>query len=114
MFCPECRAEYRPGFARCSDCDVELVHEIPEQGTRVRKTKRDSETMSPTNNVPKLLTAFISLGWIPTGLLGLWIGEQLPRNGQLPFYVFVIVAIIYYRLAGARRLRRKWMQWSKH
>ena len=114
MFCPECRAEYRPGFTRCSDCDVELVHKIPEHGTRVRKTKRDSETMSPTNNVPKLLTAFISLGWIPAGLLGLWIGEQLPRNAQLPFYVFVIVEIIYYRLAGARRLRRKWMQWSKH
>src|ERR1700675_4131913 len=26
MFCPECQAEYRPGFTRCADCDVELVH----------------------------------------------------------------------------------------
>jgi hypothetical protein len=25
MFCPECKAEYRPGFTRCADCDVELV-----------------------------------------------------------------------------------------
>src|ERR1700682_3823989 len=48
MFCPECRAEYRPGFTRCSDCDVDLVHEIPEQGTRVRNRKRDSATMFPT------------------------------------------------------------------
>jgi len=48
MFCPECRAEYRPGFTRCSDCDVDLVHEIPEQDTRVRKRKRDSATMFPT------------------------------------------------------------------
>jgi len=28
MFCPECKAEYRPGFTRCSDCDVDLVEAI--------------------------------------------------------------------------------------
>ena len=28
MFCPQCRAEYRPGFSRCSDCDVDLVEEL--------------------------------------------------------------------------------------
>ena len=25
MFCPECSTEYREGFWRCSDCDVDLV-----------------------------------------------------------------------------------------
>lgn len=29
MFCPQCNAEYRPGFTRCVDCDVELVSEPP-------------------------------------------------------------------------------------
>lgn len=49
MFCPECRTEYRPGFTRCSDCDVDLVHEIPERDTDARKSKRkrDSATMFP-------------------------------------------------------------------
>ncbi len=47
MFCPECRAEYRPGFTHCSDCDVDLVHEIPKHDTRVRKQKRDSPTVLP-------------------------------------------------------------------
>jgi hypothetical protein len=28
MFCPECKAEYRQGFIRCSDCDVDLVYEL--------------------------------------------------------------------------------------
>jgi hypothetical protein len=28
MFCPQCKAEYRQGFTRCADCDVELVHEL--------------------------------------------------------------------------------------
>jgi hypothetical protein len=30
MFCPECEAEYRPGFTRCSDCDVNLVESLEE------------------------------------------------------------------------------------
>jgi hypothetical protein len=29
MFCPICKAEYREGFTRCADCDVELVYELP-------------------------------------------------------------------------------------
>ncbi len=31
MFCPECKAEYRPGFDRCTDCDVALVHDPPPE-----------------------------------------------------------------------------------
>ena len=30
MFCPQCNAEYRPGFTRCADCDVDLVNERPQ------------------------------------------------------------------------------------
>lgn len=30
MICPECRAEYRQGFTRCADCDVELVQTYGE------------------------------------------------------------------------------------
>ena len=32
MFCPECKAEYRPGFTRCADCEVDLVWELPSHG----------------------------------------------------------------------------------
>jgi hypothetical protein len=32
MLCPNCKAEYRFGFTRCSDCDVDLVHELSQQG----------------------------------------------------------------------------------
>ncbi len=28
MFCPQCRMEYRPGFTRCSDCDIPLVDHL--------------------------------------------------------------------------------------
>jgi hypothetical protein len=30
MYCPQCKAEYRQGFTRCSDCDVELVESYVE------------------------------------------------------------------------------------
>lgn len=31
MLCPKCKAEYRAGFARCSDCEVDLVDVLPEE-----------------------------------------------------------------------------------
>jgi hypothetical protein len=30
-FCPSCRCEYRLGFTRCTDCDLELVESLPEE-----------------------------------------------------------------------------------
>lgn len=33
MFCPNCRAEYRPGFVRCADCDVPLVAALAARDT---------------------------------------------------------------------------------
>lgn len=30
-FCPQCRSEFRPGFDRCSDCDVALVETLPPE-----------------------------------------------------------------------------------
>ena len=41
MFCPECRSEYRPGFTHCSDCDVDLVNELPNAD--LEKLKRKAE-----------------------------------------------------------------------
>lgn len=32
MYCPNCRAEYRPGFTRCADCEVDLVAELGADG----------------------------------------------------------------------------------
>jgi|SRR5271170_6038533 len=35
MFCPVCKAEYREGFRRCADCDVDLVVELPSAAIAV-------------------------------------------------------------------------------
>jgi hypothetical protein len=29
MICPQCKAEYRPGFTMCADCEVPLVAQLP-------------------------------------------------------------------------------------
>src|SRR5713226_10112337 len=29
MLCPACGSEYRDGFVRCADCDVDLVSDLP-------------------------------------------------------------------------------------
>jgi hypothetical protein len=31
MICPECGCEYREGFTRCSDCDIDLVEPLAEE-----------------------------------------------------------------------------------
>jgi hypothetical protein len=45
MFCPLCEAEYRDGFATCSDCRVALVHSPAEARSGRRKLwKGDRQT----------------------------------------------------------------------
>jgi hypothetical protein len=34
MFCPKCKSEYRFGFTRCEDCDVDLVESLDAPGNR--------------------------------------------------------------------------------
>jgi hypothetical protein len=43
MFCPRCKAEYRKGFTRCSDCDVDLVWELPKADIELRRTGEEGE-----------------------------------------------------------------------
>jgi len=44
MFCPRCRAEYRAGFHRCSDCDIELVEQLPaDPPPRVHRQSSESD-----------------------------------------------------------------------
>lgn len=42
MFCPQCHVEYRPGFTRCTDCEVDLVHELPLARTESFESRQDT------------------------------------------------------------------------
>ena len=63
MYCPRCRTEYRPGFARCSDCSVDLVHELPAE-------ELEEEQSAPLWPEAKSLSE-------------LWRGEDTVLHGQL-------------------------------
>jgi len=40
MFCPECHAEYRPGFYRCADCDMDLVDALPPEAAQAASSSQ--------------------------------------------------------------------------
>ena len=39
MYCPQCRVRYRAGFTHCTDCDVDLVDELPLARTGAFESK---------------------------------------------------------------------------
>jgi hypothetical protein len=41
MYCPQCKVEYRQGFTRCADCDVDLVYELPVPPPRKMQFARE-------------------------------------------------------------------------
>jgi len=43
MICPNCKAEYRPGFTRCADCLVPLVDALPEPELGTSKRHKSSK-----------------------------------------------------------------------
>ena len=45
-FCPNCNCEYRPGFTRCSRCDVELVETVPEENDHLNRGELDLVTLA--------------------------------------------------------------------
>lgn len=46
MFCPQCKSEYRQGFTRCADCDVELAEKPAENEGGFAKS-RPSGNLAP-------------------------------------------------------------------
>ncbi|HZF09949.1 MAG TPA: DUF2007 domain-containing protein [Thermoanaerobaculia bacterium] len=55
MYCPNCGTEYREGFSRCADCEVDLVDAPPR--TAEHPDTGDIETVFATGDPVALLTA---------------------------------------------------------
>ena len=65
-YCPNCRCEYRSGFTRCADCDVDLVDSLPEE-----------DPVTPDRSALEL----VELGLFPDPLQAQMIQELLENNG---------------------------------
>jgi Putative prokaryotic signal transducing protein len=80
MFCPQCGAEYRPGFTRCYDCQVDLVEQPPPR--KPRRRPRDKSEASPSVQLLKPVCIFRS------GDPGrIAVAQSILRSAEVPFVV---------------------------
>ena len=54
-FCPGCKCEYRPEYARCNDCELELVEFLPEEDGE--KPNRGNLELVPLASFPDPMEA---------------------------------------------------------
>jgi hypothetical protein len=99
LYCPTCKAEYRPGFTECSDCDVPLVYELPSEEPFSPVAERDADliavysTYNPTDvmMVKSLLDA-----------------EEIVYNFQGELFkgsgVFIVPAMLFVTKGDAQRV----------
>jgi len=63
MFCPLCHAEYREGFSRCADCQVDLIASLagnPHEGGRPEESDEGKPTLLWRGQDPVIFTALVS------------------------------------------------------
>jgi hypothetical protein len=76
MFCPQCKAEYRPGFIRCSDCDVELVDCLPPEIQEPKTTEEFDYVAIRRVQRPfeeGQICSFLQANGIPAQARSLWV-----------------------------------------
>ena len=82
MYCPICKSEYREEFIHCSDCDVNLVAELPKE-----QPNKDIKMVQvlKTNN-QSLLTTFemvLTAANIPHFIRGAEAASLMPINATV-------------------------------
>ncbi len=56
MFCPKCKAEYRPGYTVCADCGVPLVDRLPPEPEHEEPV--DTTSLPPNTELVHILDTF--------------------------------------------------------
>lgn len=98
MFCPQCKAEYRDGFYVCTDCNVQLVTEIPSAQvaeTPVRPDTSQFEKIFETEDSYEFLDAckVLEEAGIPFAGDERYTGEfRATKRAQAPYVWTILVA----------------------
>jgi hypothetical protein len=90
MFCPICRAEYRPGFTRCSDCEVELAEDLPPQNPQDPELRENERP--DLADTPYFLAWFIPMCIHFIFLFGVLIRRSLLENTRVLLF-FIPLAL---------------------
>ncbi|MCU0290798.1 MAG: DUF2007 domain-containing protein [Thermoanaerobaculaceae bacterium] len=98
-WCPECRAEYRDGFVRCSECQVDLVAVLPEDGDR------DDQEWVEVGAFPTLEAAELAQGYLQGAGIEAELRDPDPGHHEiLPASGWVALAVAPDSVAVARQL----------
>lgn len=69
-YCPTCRTEYQSGIKRCTDCDAELVDELPEEEKQVSETGLALLAVFPNAAAARLIQELLENNGIEAVLRG--------------------------------------------
>lgn len=113
MFCPSCHAEFRPGFSRCRDCEVDLVDELPSAGADAESGGDRLEPLPPIEH-PALLGDWLErleaarIPYVVTAGTALALAEGEPLiDPATPDGWSARVQVLAARRAEAERLLRE-------
>lgn len=87
-WCPKCKTEYREGFNVCSDCNIELVPELPQEPDENANVVNDKETflISVANDMEaKVIEELLSSHNIPV------LRKYKGAGGYLQIYMGVTI-----------------------
>src|SRR5260370_26766311 len=96
MFCPNCRAEYRSGFARCSDCEVDLVEDLPPQNPQDPELYENERP--DLADTPYFLAWFIPMCIYFIFLFGVLIRRSLLENTRVLLF---FIPMTFFSAAGS-------------
>lgn len=93
MFCPQCKSEYLPPVARCSDCNVPLVEHLPETfgDSHLKKNYDDplyralGKWVATVASTLASVFLFIALEGKP---FGFQIASVVTYTGAVSFFIF--------------------------
>lgn len=112
MFCPNCRAEYREGYTRCSDCGVWLVEVPPPPGLHKSELCEDDRPDFAMKS--HFLAWFVPLVIFLLLMFGIMLRPSLLQNSFVaaPLIIGILVSnfgsywMIYQSIRYERRVGR--------